>query len=169
MPRARVLAMSVCANIALAHGATQHVRRKLEDSGFSGEWDGSWEAASNDDVAYDCDGDSCNDGGTTRSGWNDDGLELQMSENEIITAVSVGIAAFMALLCCFCYPEILVLSCNKLCCCCCPRRDPASGEGQVYIGGKQSDKRRRRSKTSRSRSSGKRASSSSKQKDVELV
>ena len=107
------------------------------------------------------------------SGRNDDGLEFQMSENEIITAVSVGMVVFMALLCCFCYPEILILGFNKLCCCCCPRRDPVSGEGQDYIGGQQSDKRRRRSRTSRtsrSRSSGRRSRSSSRRnKDVELV
>ena len=100
---------------------------------------------------------------------NDDGLELELSENEIIMAVSVGIVVFMALLCCFCYPEILVLAFNKLCCCCFPRRYPASGEGLAYIGGKQSDKRKRRSKTSRSRSGGRNSKSSSKQKDVELV
>lgn len=67
--RAGVLALSVCANVVLAHGATQHVPRRLEDAQWSGEWDGQWEAAENDDVVYDCDGDNCNDSGSTRSGW----------------------------------------------------------------------------------------------------
>ena len=65
MRRAGLLAIFACANVALAHGAAQHVPRKLEDSGFSGEWDGSWQAAANDDVVYDCDGNNCNDDG----GW----------------------------------------------------------------------------------------------------
>jgi len=168
-----MFAVSSCTNLICA--ASSSMRRLADDDEWTGEWDGEWEA-NDDEQAYECEGDNCNVNVSNRDEWLDDDSDtLGLTENEIITAVSVGIVVFMALLCCFCYPEILILTINRMCGCCCPRGDRSgvSGEGREsdYVGGKQ-EKRRRRGSKSRRKSTRSRSGSKSRRSsrnETELV
>merc|ERR1719356_474043 len=158
-----MIAISSCTNLICA--ASSLSMRRLEDEdgddgGFLGYWNGIWRAS--DDQVYECVGENCNDDDLGGSWLVDNPSDL--TENEIITYVSVGIVVFMALLCCFCYPEILILTFNRMCGCCCPRGDQnaVSGGGREsdYVGGQQ-ERRRRRSRSGSRRSSRSRSGSRS--------
>jgi len=115
--------------------------------------------------------------------WLDgDSDPLAWTPDQIITYVSVGILSFMTLLCCVCYPEILVVTFRKLCGCCLGGSVAAVGGagadgtdeemGGGYVGGMQENepkkKKKRRSRSS-TKSSGSRSRSKSKSKNIELV
>merc|ERR1719291_902670 len=168
--------ISSCTNLLICAASSLSMRHLEDedgdDGGWKGYWDGKWKAS--DDQTYECDGDNCNDGNSS-DGWVENPSDMGLTENEIITYVSVGIVVFMALLCCFCYPEILILTFNRMCGCCCPRGDQnaVSGGGREsdYVGGQQ-ERRRRRSRSGSRRSSRSRSGSRSKRssrKEMELV
>jgi len=172
---------------AVAAGTAQY--RNLEDQEgdgdddeeWTGEWNGEWTAG--DDADYEC-GDNCNDDGSGASQqtsmWLDDENIDGLTAEQIITYVSVGLLSFMTLMCCVCYPEILVVGCSKMCGCCGfggvekAREKAAHGvsvdgmEGDNYVGGRQDSgkKKKRRKSKSRSRS---RQGSRNRDRDVELV
>lgn len=179
-----IIAAISLAAVASASEISQHHRR-LEDaeSEWTGEWNGEWQAAENDDINYECAGDNCNDDDTrAETGmWLDSADETSiLTPEQIITYVSVGLICFMTLLCCVCYPEILVVGYAKMCGCCGlgPGVKAASGAGGVdemdaenggeYMGGRQEEKKKKRRKSkSRDRSSSRTKERSSR--DVELV
>lgn len=171
----------------------QQERRKLEDEAnnnndgggeeWNGEWNGEWTA--NDDASYECNdpngcdyssGSSSSSSSNSNSMWLDNGDTL--GPEQIITFVSLGILAFMTLLCCVCYPEILTIGCQKLCSCCCmggnkdksalgpPGVDEELEGGGDYVrqDTEGSGKKKKKRTSSRSRSA-----SRSRRKDVELV
>ena len=164
------------------------------DDGWTGEWNGEWTA--NDDVSYICNDDNgCistkasggSDSSNSNSMWLDgDASEGSITPDQIILGVSLGLITFMTLLCCFCYPELLMLGYNKICCGKGNNKgvDDVDGEGGNlggdYVreeddveGGKKKKKKKRMSRKSSSRSrSGSRSKRSSSRKrmgDVELV
>ena len=174
--------------IAAANGVQQQ-RRKLEDNGddyWTGEWDGSWTAATDYATAYQCDGDDCNDDASRAHDdmWIDNDQSISWATpDEIITYVSIGILGFMTLLCCVCYPEILMFGWNKMCGCCVRGGGAAKGtgvsaaavgndevEGGDYVGGRQEEedegKKKKKKRSSRSRSGSRKGS---RRSDVELV
>mmetsp|Transcript_29294 Transcript_29294/g.53595 ORF Transcript_29294/g.53595 Transcript_29294/m.53595 type:complete len:305 (-) Transcript_29294:218-1132(-) len=163
----------------------QHRRLEEEEEEWTGEWNGEWTAPQDDAYVYEC-GDNCDDdtaSSKASSMWLD-GDPLAWTEDKIITYVSVGILSFMTLLCCVCYPEILVVTFRKLCGCCLGGSAAAAGGagadgmdeemGRDYVGGKQ-EKELKKKKKRRSRSSSKsgrsrsRSRSKSKSKNIELV
>ena len=104
-----------CATAAAKHG-TRLRHRQLEDED-GGEWNGEWQA-DGDDYAYECSGDACNDDDSSRSCsgmWLDDIDPNDMSPEQIIMFVSVGILSFMTSLCCCCYPELMVMMYGNFC------------------------------------------------------
>lgn len=152
----------ICICSLRAATAAEARPRQLEDE-WNGEWDGQWTANEEDDYVYDCD-ENCQENKASGK-KNDDDMwyasdELALTPDQIITYVTLGILGFMTLLCCVCYPEILVVPCGKLCGYCCG----AGGEGvnsiggleegadmdSDYVGGKQrtDTKKRRKSKSS---------------------
>mmetsp|Transcript_28355 Transcript_28355/g.59885 ORF Transcript_28355/g.59885 Transcript_28355/m.59885 type:complete len:286 (-) Transcript_28355:176-1033(-) len=157
----------------------QHNRR-LEDE-WTGEWDGEW-AAPSDDYVYECSGDNCNDDNNGRgSEWYESDPDA-MTPEEIITYVSIGIVVFFTMLCCVCYPEIMVLAyrkvCGCLCGCCGAGGGGAVGSGVSgggkdenlmegdYVGGAQDSESKRKRRKSRTRSSSR---GKSREREVELV
>lgn len=174
------LACLYSTTLSAAHKTNNNfLRRKLEDeaNNWTGEWNGEWTAANNDDIVYECDGDDCNDDDSSRNSgssmWLDDGDRSALTPDQIITYVSVGILSFMVLLCCCCYPEILVMAYGKFCGRC-PGAAGASNksavegdgddEGGDYVGGRQDDGGSGKKKKKKRRSS-----SNSPRTDVELV
>ncbi|KAL7535399.1 hypothetical protein ACHAXR_006466 [Thalassiosira sp. AJA248-18] len=148
----------------LAAASAKQTNRKLEDEDneWTGEWNGEWTADQGDDYVYSCNGDNCNDDNTRSSGgmWLDDVDPLALTPDQIITYVTVGILSFMILLCCVCYPEILMVAYAKMCACCCCGRGVAKGGD--YVGGKQDSDKKKKKKKKKRRSSRTRG-------DVELV
>lgn len=156
--------------VAAAAAAPSSLRR-LEDE-WTGQWNGEWTAPT-DDYVYECNDDNC-DGEKSSSSSGGGGMWIdgdpeEYTPEQIITYVSIGILSFMTLLCCFCYPEIIVVGCGKMCGCCpgANKGKPSAGEedddlGGDYVGGAQGGKtKKKRRKSSKS--------SSSRIKDVELV
>lgn len=162
-------------------------QRQLEDE-WTGEWNGEWTATNDDDAVYEC-GDNCDDDNQKSNSegssmWLDNDIDaLGFSPDQIITYVSIGILAFMTLLCCMCYPEIIVVTYGKMCGCCgggggAGGKGVGSGNGEEeavvedsYVGGRQEreDKDRKKKKRRKSKT---RSSSRSKREprgDVELV
>eukprot|EP00580_Thalassiosira_gravida_P001508 CAMPEP_0201603664 /NCGR_PEP_ID=MMETSP0492-20130828/4041_1 /ASSEMBLY_ACC=CAM_ASM_000837 /TAXON_ID=420259 /ORGANISM="Thalassiosira gravida, Strain GMp14c1" /LENGTH=300 /DNA_ID=CAMNT_0048067493 /DNA_START=569 /DNA_END=1471 /DNA_ORIENTATION=- len=161
----------------------QQQHRRLEEE-WTGEWNGEWTASQDDDYVYEC-GENCNDDNASSkadsgSMWLDSD-PLAWTPDQVITYVSVGLLSFMTLLCCVCYPEILVVTFRKLCGCCLGGSAAAAGgagadgtdeaTGGDYVGGKleKSPKKKKRRSRSSTKSSRSRSRSKSKSKDIELV
>lgn len=184
-----ITALSVLYVASSATVATAQHHRKLEDEAnnndggeeWNGEWNGEWTA--NDDASYECnDPNGCDSSSSSSSNsaesnsmWLDNGDML--GPEQIITFVSLGILAFMTLLCCVCYPEILTIGCQKLCSCCMGgggnNKDKSAVVDEELEGGgdyvrqdtEGSGKKKKKKRTS-SRS---RSASRSRGKNVELV
>ena len=185
-----ITALSVLYVASSATVATAQHHRKLEDEAnnndgggeeWNGEWNGEWTA--NDDASYECnDPNGCDSSSSSSSNsaesnnmWLDNGDML--GPEQIITFVSLGILAFMTLLCCVCYPEILTIGCQKLCSCCMGgggNKDKSVVVDEELEGGgdyvrqdtEGSGKKKKKKKRTSSRS---RSGSRSRRKDVELV
>mmetsp|Transcript_14099 Transcript_14099/g.34123 ORF Transcript_14099/g.34123 Transcript_14099/m.34123 type:complete len:298 (+) Transcript_14099:32-925(+) len=168
--RVIVTAISFASAAAVATASKQH--RTLEDEeDWTGQWNGEWQAA--DDATYAKNGDD-DDGAAASSGMWLDNDDDELTPEKIITYVSIGILSFMTLLCCVCYPEILVVGYAKMCGCCglpgatkdAAAGDHADGEhmGTDYAGGAQDETRKKKRRKSKTRSNSK-----SRDKTVELV
>lgn len=169
-----VTAISFASAVAVATASKQH--RTLEDEDWTGQWNGEWQAA--DDVTYAKNGDD--DGAdSSSSSYNDmwlDNPDETLTPEKIITYVSIGIMSFMTLLCCVCYPEIVIVGYAKMCGCCGLRgatKDAAAGDhadGEHietdYVGGAQDETRKKKRRKSRTRSSSR---SRTRENNVELV
>lgn len=170
-----VISFFCLCSLRTATAVTVSNSRKLEEE-WTSDWDGKWTAQQGDDYVYECNED-CQENKV--SGNNNDDLwlqpdELALTPDQIITYVTLGIFGFMTLLCCVCYPEILVVPCGKLCgyCCGAGGQEVSNRDGLEegddtdcdYVGGKQwtETKNRRKSK--------KKSSTRTKpSRDVELV
>lgn len=185
-----VIATLSIAFLAATAAAAGHspTNRKLEDESgeWTGEWNGEWQAG-DDDAAYEC-GDNCDDDQTkSDSGmWIESDVQLEgmaaWTAEQIVTYVSVGMLSFMTLLCCVCYPEILIVGYSKMCGCCpgakagtgVSRGDAAAALGDEefnrdYVGGKQGSDKKKKKKRRSSKGGSKSSRSRSRNKDVELV
>jgi len=158
-------------------------QRQLEDE-WTGEWNGEWTAG--DDAVYEC-GDDCNDDDQkSNSGmWLDNDIDaLGLSPDQIISYVSIGILVFMTLLCCMCYPEIIVVAYGKICGCCGGgggggaggKGVSGNGDGEEeavvqgdYVGGRQEREDKDRKKKKRRKSKTRSSSRSKPSRNVELV
>ncbi|KAL7547882.1 hypothetical protein ACHAWF_011149 [Thalassiosira exigua] len=155
--------------LSTASAARQRTHRNLEDEGWTGEWNGEWTANENEDgTSYSC-GDNCNDDYYSTGDSIETELDIfGLGPEQIITYVSVGILSFMTLLCCLCYPEILVVGCTKMCGYCSRAKGETgvsgggTGEENLesgYVGGMQNGEEKRKKKRMKS----------PKTMDVELV
>ncbi|KAL3783948.1 hypothetical protein ACHAW5_010462 [Stephanodiscus triporus] len=152
-------------------GEHRHPRRGLEgDDGFSGKWDGQWQADSNE-YYRDCIGDECPDDDSAREGWFDSVDSNSLTPEQIVTYVTLGILGFMTLLCLVCYPEIVSVPCMALRDTCCSLLSGSSGidggsDGD-YVGGRELETPRSKKKKKKGDELTKGGLESSK--DVELV
>jgi len=155
--------------------------RRLEDE-WTGEWNGEWTAPDGDDYEYECgDPDGCDDDSRRSSGgmWIENDVDgVALTPDQIITYVSAGMLAFMTLLCCVCYPEIILVAYGKLCGCC-----PQGGRGSAAAssgGGADEEalegdyvpmgeEKEVKKKKKRRKSKGSRSSSGRRSREVELV
>ena len=90
----------------------RHTLRRLgSDDGFSGNWDGQWEAASSSEE-YEYYRDLNDDGGGNQ--WLDSADSDSLTPEQIVTYVSLGLLGFMTLLCLACHPEVVSVPCRAL-------------------------------------------------------
>lgn len=91
-------------------GKKRHTLRRLgNDDGFSGEWDGQWEASSSSEEYYR----DFNDDGRGDE-WLDSADPDSLTPEQIVTYVSLGLLGFMTLLCLACHPEVVSMPCGAL-------------------------------------------------------
>ncbi len=94
----------------MAVGKQRHNLRRLgNDDGFSGEWDGQWEATSSEEEYYR----DLNDDGRGDE-WLDSADPDSLTPEQIVTYVSLGLLGFMTLLCLACHPEVVSVPCGAL-------------------------------------------------------